>query len=243
MLTIVDNFSRESIAIDVGFSLRAEDVIKVLNHLKIQRGVPEIIKTDNGSEFSGNMLDRWAFENGVKLHRVFSMTWIDKLFGTDTEETITKSQTRPELLAVQKVLTSVDQEKAPYIACVELLAARLAGADSEISPGEKQRIAEILQKQTQLSPDEANAAAEISTAQELANSIEHYQIIKFMNEIATKEQKYESIRALFYIACDDDISEVESEKIRMISRALLIPNEQYINIRSEFSQHRSVLKT
>lgn len=173
---------------------------------------------------------------------VSNMNWIDKLLGTNKETSTKSVQTRSELEKVQKTLTSIDQEKAPYIACIALLAARLAGADMDISPGEKQRIAEILQQQIHISPEEARAAAEIATEQELANSIEHHKITELINDLANSEQKLELIRALFYVACDEDISEVESEKIRSISKALRISNDQYISIRSDFSKHRSILK-
>lgn len=68
MLTIVDHFSRESVAIEVGKSLKAAEVIVCLSRLKITRGLPKIITVDNGSEFSGNEMDRWAHENNVQLH-------------------------------------------------------------------------------------------------------------------------------------------------------------------------------
>ncbi len=68
MLTIVDHFSRESVAIEVGKSLIAKDVIRCLSRLKITRGLPDYISVDNGAEFAGNELDRWAHENNVKLH-------------------------------------------------------------------------------------------------------------------------------------------------------------------------------
>jgi putative transposase len=68
LLTIVDNFSRESVAIEVGHSLRAADVIRTLSRLKVVRGLPRVITVDNGSEFSGNEMDRWAHENSVQLH-------------------------------------------------------------------------------------------------------------------------------------------------------------------------------
>jgi putative transposase len=68
MLTIVDHFSRESVSIEVDYSLKSAEVIRCLSRLKYQRGLPEIIVVDNGSEFSCNEMDRWAFENGVQLH-------------------------------------------------------------------------------------------------------------------------------------------------------------------------------
>lgn len=68
MLTIVDHFSRESVAVEVGKSLKAAEVIRCLERLKITRGLPKIITVDNGSEFSGKEMDLWAHENKVELH-------------------------------------------------------------------------------------------------------------------------------------------------------------------------------
>jgi len=63
-LTIVDNCSRECLAIVVGKSLRGVDVVDALEHIKISRGlVPERIQTDNGSEFISKEMDRWAYEH------------------------------------------------------------------------------------------------------------------------------------------------------------------------------------
>lgn len=52
-LTIVDVFSREALAIQVGKQLRGENVVEVCNALVAQRGAPKRVFTDNGSEFSG----------------------------------------------------------------------------------------------------------------------------------------------------------------------------------------------
>lgn len=66
-LTIVDTFSRECPAILVGQNLHGDEVVDVLERLKLLRGVPETICVDNGSEFVSKVLDNWAYENGVKL--------------------------------------------------------------------------------------------------------------------------------------------------------------------------------
>jgi len=66
-LTIVDIYTRESLAIDSGQSLRGEDVVRVLNRLKEQRGLPQMLFCDNGAEFTGQMMDLWAYRNGVKI--------------------------------------------------------------------------------------------------------------------------------------------------------------------------------
>lgn len=66
-LTIVDVFSREALAIQVGKQLRGENVVEVCNALVAQRGAPKRVFTDNGSEFSGRMFDLWAYHHGVRI--------------------------------------------------------------------------------------------------------------------------------------------------------------------------------
>ena len=67
MLTVVDCYTRECLAIDVGQSLKGEDVVDSLNRICGQRGLPRTIKTDNGSEFISKVMDKWAYEHGVEL--------------------------------------------------------------------------------------------------------------------------------------------------------------------------------
>jgi putative transposase len=66
-LTVVDNYTRESLAIEVGQSLKGEDVVRVLDAVVAERGTPQTIKVDNGSEFISKAMDRWAYEHGVEL--------------------------------------------------------------------------------------------------------------------------------------------------------------------------------
>lgn len=68
-LTVVDNYSRECLAIYVGQSLKGTDVVYVLNQIKMIRNIiPKKIQTDNGSEFISKEMDRWAYENKVTMH-------------------------------------------------------------------------------------------------------------------------------------------------------------------------------
>lgn len=67
-LTIVDNFSRQCLAIHVGQSLKGEDVVAVMQRLQQELGlVPKRIQVDNGSEFISKALDRWAYDQHVTL--------------------------------------------------------------------------------------------------------------------------------------------------------------------------------
>lgn len=67
MLTVLDVFTREALAIRVGKRLRAEDVVAVCNRLVAQRGKPVRVFLDNGSEFTGRLMDLWAYHHQVRL--------------------------------------------------------------------------------------------------------------------------------------------------------------------------------
>ncbi len=67
LLTIIDVYTRESVAVEAGQSLKGEDVVRTLNRLKYERGVPKILFCDNGSEFTSQAMDLWAYQNGVKI--------------------------------------------------------------------------------------------------------------------------------------------------------------------------------
>jgi len=66
-LAIVDDCTRECPAIEVDTSLPGSRVVNVLERLAITRGLPHGIVLDNGPEFSGKILDAWAYERGVRL--------------------------------------------------------------------------------------------------------------------------------------------------------------------------------
>ncbi len=67
-LTVVDDFTRECLAIEVDTSLPGLRVVRVLERISAERGgLPEAIVLDNGPEFAGRALDAWAYSKGVSL--------------------------------------------------------------------------------------------------------------------------------------------------------------------------------
>jgi putative transposase len=66
-LNIVDDFTRECVAIEVDRSLPGPRVVRVLDRLQALLGVPQAIVLDNGPEFRGRALDTWAATNRVEL--------------------------------------------------------------------------------------------------------------------------------------------------------------------------------
>ncbi len=67
-LNIVDDHTRECPVLEVDHSLPGQRVVRVLERLAETRGLPQTIVVDNGPEFAGRVLDRWAYERGVHLH-------------------------------------------------------------------------------------------------------------------------------------------------------------------------------
>ena len=68
MLTVVDSYTRESLAIEVDTSLPGVRVARVLDRVIGERGAaPAEIRLDNGPELTSRALDQWAYEKGVKL--------------------------------------------------------------------------------------------------------------------------------------------------------------------------------
>ena len=67
LLTLVDNYTRESLAIEVAWRLGGHGVVAALMEVVQEKGLPKLIRMDNGSEFTSKRLDQWAYLNGVEL--------------------------------------------------------------------------------------------------------------------------------------------------------------------------------
>ena len=66
MLTIVDEFTRECLAIDVARKLSSDDVLERLAWLMVTRGVPQHLRSDNGPEFAAQVVREWLGKVGVQ---------------------------------------------------------------------------------------------------------------------------------------------------------------------------------
>jgi transposase InsO family protein len=69
-LTIVDDATHEALAVDVERAISGHGVARVLDRLALSRGLPRIIRTDNGKEFCGRAMIQWAHEKGVTLRLI-----------------------------------------------------------------------------------------------------------------------------------------------------------------------------
>lgn len=66
-LTVVDEFTRECLAIDVAGSIRSQRVIEVLSRLISERGAPAILRSDNGPEFVSKAILSWILESKIEV--------------------------------------------------------------------------------------------------------------------------------------------------------------------------------
>jgi putative transposase len=65
LLNIIDDFNRESVAIEIDTSLPAVRVVRVLERLKEMRGLPDMIQVDNGPEFLAHVFVQWCEANRI----------------------------------------------------------------------------------------------------------------------------------------------------------------------------------
>ena len=66
MLTMIDEYSRKCLKIQVGYNLKSDDVLEALAELFLTEGIPEYIRSDNGSEFVAKSVQDFLAKIGVK---------------------------------------------------------------------------------------------------------------------------------------------------------------------------------
>lgn len=67
-LTVIDAFTRESVAIEVDYSLPSAAVMRVLDESAGERGYPRVVVADNGPEFTSRKMLHWAAQRKIELH-------------------------------------------------------------------------------------------------------------------------------------------------------------------------------
>ena len=67
LLNVIDDYNREALTIETDTSLPTARVIRVLERIGDYRGLPKMIRVDNGPEFISAQLDIWCKEKGILL--------------------------------------------------------------------------------------------------------------------------------------------------------------------------------
>ena len=66
-MNIIDDFNREALAVEADTSMPALRVVRILDQLKLTRGLPQMIRVDNGPELISDKLDTWCKSNNIQL--------------------------------------------------------------------------------------------------------------------------------------------------------------------------------
>ena len=114
-LCIVNDYTRETLTIEIDFSLTGLRVSQVLDRLLEERGKPESITVDNGPEFSGNKLDGWAYAKGVRLNFIepgkpMQNAYIESFNGRLRDDCLNENQ----FLTLQEVRTITEMWRRDY---------------------------------------------------------------------------------------------------------------------------------
>ncbi len=67
LLNVIDDYNREVLTIETDTSLPTERVIRVLARIVEHRGLPKMIRVDNGPEFISSKLDKWCEDRNITL--------------------------------------------------------------------------------------------------------------------------------------------------------------------------------
>jgi putative transposase len=67
LFNVIDDCNREAMAIEVDTSLRSERLVRVFERLKQERGLPDMLRVDNGPEFLGQVFVDWCQANGILI--------------------------------------------------------------------------------------------------------------------------------------------------------------------------------
>lgn len=70
LFNVLDDFNRESLAIEIDTSMPSLRVIRVLNRVIAQRGKPANLRSDNGPEFISHILQQWCEDNAITLQYI-----------------------------------------------------------------------------------------------------------------------------------------------------------------------------
>ncbi len=74
MLTVLDDFTRQALAVTARTKVGADDGLDALYPILLKHGAPEYIKSDNGPEFAAEAMQDWLRRVGIKPIRIYPGT-------------------------------------------------------------------------------------------------------------------------------------------------------------------------
>jgi putative transposase len=150
-LNIVDDFTRECVAIEVDRSLPGLRVARVLDRLHATIGLPQSIVVDNGPEFAGRTLDAWAYARGVTLRFIRPGKPIENAYVESFN-----GKFRDECLNEHWFVSLADAKAAIEVWRVDYNTVRPHSSLDGATPNQFAKIAEGARRLTPARPDKEN---------------------------------------------------------------------------------------
>jgi uncharacterized tellurite resistance protein B-like protein len=149
---------------------------------------------------------------------------------------------------VRRIVSELDRlepQRARYLAAFAYVLSRVAGADLQITVAETAKMVELLHRLGQLTEAQALLVVEIAKSQQrLFGGTEDFLVTREFRDIASEEQRFDLLRCLFAVAAaDGTISSDEEAQLWQIANELGFSRPEFAEIRSDFSEMRSVLQS
>lgn len=146
--------------------------------------------------------------------------------------------------AIADAIDGLPAERARFVAAFAYLLSRVALADHDVTPGERETMERQL---TELADD--LSGAEVSEAVGRAvratgrhGATEDYQVAREFAALATEEEKLRLVRCLFALSAHHGISTSEDNEISRIAGGLRVEQRQVAKVRAEFRDQLNVLR-
>jgi len=150
----------------------------------------------------------------------------------------------PTIRKIVNQLEALPEKEAKYLAAFAYSLGRIAHADLEISDTETKKMEEIVKSFGGIDPDMAILIVQIAKSQNiLFGSTENYLVVREFKKISDPKQRESLMHCLFAVAgADEEITGVEDQEIRQISKELGFSHRDFIDIRSHYREKLTVLK-
>lgn len=140
-------------------------------------------------------------------------------------------------------LDRLEPGRARYIAAFAYLLARVANVDSRVTPDEMDLMHRLVQREAEVSDEEAAAIVDLALGDALRFAGTHnIEVTSEFAALSTPTQRLALLRCLFAIsAADDSVGTAEDNEIRRVTRELKIEHADFIRARAEVREHLAVL--
>lgn len=158
----------------------------------------------------------------------------------------TEEETRQEtetVAAIAAGLHGLPQDRARFVAAFAYLLGRVAFADHDVTPAERETMEAHLASQAGVPIEQARGVVWLAvTATSGHGAAEDYQVAREFETLATREEKLLLVRSLFAVSAEQGVTTIEDNEISRIAGVLRLERAEVAALRAEFRDSLNVLK-